>query len=90
MTAWLAVAIVGCGGSKLSGKYASDGNALTVEFKSGQAVLADVLGSSETVDYTVNGSSVTLKSKQRGDLQFTINSDGSLTGNGVTLKKTGD
>jgi hypothetical protein len=82
----LAVGIAGCG-SKVSGKYVSDGGAMTVEFKSGQAVLSDILGNSETCDYTVSDSTVTLKSKQRGDIILTITKDGDLSGNGVVLKK---
>ena len=74
----------------MSGKYVSDGALMTLEFKSGQANLSDALGNNETDDYTVSGSTLTVKSKQRGDMQFTIMQDGSLNGEGVTLKKAAD
>ena len=89
MVAWMGVGIIGCG-SKVSGKYVADGGLMTIEFKSGQATLSDALGNNETADFTVDGSTVTVKSKQRGDMQFTIMQDGSLNGQGVTLKKAAD
>jgi hypothetical protein len=88
LAAFLMFGIAGCGGPKVSGKYVSDGGAMTIDFESGKATLSDALGNNETDDYTVDGSSVTVKSKDRGDLQFTIAQDGSLTGQGVTLKKS--
>jgi len=88
MAVWLVAGIIGCG-SKVSGKYTTSGGEMTIQFNSGQATLSDALGNTETADYSVDGKTVTVKSKQRGDIQFTINDDGSLTGQGITLKKTG-
>jgi hypothetical protein len=88
MAAWLGVAIIGCG-SKVSGKYSTSGGEMTIVFNSGQATLSDILGNTETADYSIDGKTVTIKTKDRGDLQFTLQDDGSLTGQGVTLKKSG-
>jgi hypothetical protein len=71
----------GCG-SKVNGKYSGMLGAVTIEFKSGKAIVtATTLGntSSETDDYTVDGDRVTVKSTTKdGDMVFTIQKDGTL------------
>jgi len=86
LAVWLTAGIIGCG-SKVSGKYVADGGMMTIVFNSGQATLTDALGNNETAPYTISGNTITVNSKQRGDMQFTIMDDGTLTGQGVTFKK---
>jgi hypothetical protein len=72
---------IGCG-SKVDGKYSGMLGMLTIEFKSGKAIVTSkALGntSSETDDYTVDGDTVTVKTKTKdGDIVFKIQKDGSL------------
>ena len=87
------VLLLGCGmvyvggcGKSVSGVYADDTGALTVEFKSGGKATVTVLGSPQDGDYTVDGKTVTVK--VNGDAKvLTINDDGSLSGSGTTLRK---
>jgi hypothetical protein len=71
----------GCG-SKVDGKYSGMLGMVTIEFKSGKAIVTSTaLGStsSETDDYTVDGNAVTIKSKTKdGNMVLTIQKDGSL------------
>jgi hypothetical protein len=77
--------IGGCGKS-VSGVYADDTGALSIEFKSGGKATVTVLGSPMDGDYTVDGKTVTVKVS--GDTKvLTINDDGSLAGPGTTLRK---
>ena len=78
--------LVGCS-KGLSGKYTMQGGAASIEFKDGKAILSDLSGQVETDDYTVEGNTVTVKSKT-GDVKFTIMQDGSLEGGPLgTFKK---
>ena len=83
--AGLLVVAAGCDHGP-SGKYTAQ-NGASIEFKSGKATLTDQTGPVETDDYTVEGSTITLKSKS-GDVKLTIMQDGSIEG-GVfgTFKK---
>lgn len=77
--------VSGCGKS-VSGVYADDSNAFSIDFKSGGKATVTIGGSALDADYTVDGKTVTVKSN--GDTKvFTINDDGSLAGPGTTLKK---
>jgi hypothetical protein len=60
----------------------------SIEFSGGKATLSDMTGHTETDDYTVEGNTVTVKSKN-GDVKFTIMQDGSLEGMLGTFKKAG-
>jgi hypothetical protein len=62
---------------------------VTVEFKSGKATITTkLLGntSTDTADYTVDGDTVTVKTKT-GSMAFKIQKDGSLQGPQGTLTK---
>jgi hypothetical protein len=72
----LGVFIAGCG-SKVSGKYVGIAGA-SMTFSGSQVTLADQSGITETCDYTVDGNTITIKSKSGGDLKLTLNSDGSI------------
>jgi hypothetical protein len=86
LLAGISVSVIGCG-SRVSGKYVADGGGMTVEFKSGKAILTSGSGQSETDDFTVDGDTVTIKSSAAGDMKFTIMQDGSLSGMLGTLRK---
>jgi len=78
-----ALALAACT-EKLDGKYAAPGGMATVEFKGGKAYISspDITGGkphTETADYTENGDTITVKSKD-GDMAFTRLKDGSLEG----------
>jgi hypothetical protein len=77
----LLTSTIGCG-SKVDGKYSGMLGMVTIEFKSGKAIVTSkALGntSSETDDYTIDGDTVTVKSKTKdGDMTFKIQKDGSL------------
>jgi hypothetical protein len=80
------VFVAGCGKS-VSGVYAADGGALTVDFQAdGKATITTMLGSAMDATYTVDGKNVTVKMNGESKV-FTINDDGSLAGPGITLKK---
>ena len=81
----LGLGIAGCK-PKIDGKYTAAEGAVSIEFKSGKATLSG-MGQSETADYTVDGDKITVKTKDSGDVVFTIQPDGSIQGNGVTFKK---
>lgn len=72
-----------------SGKYTAQ-TGMSIEFKSGKATVTDPNPNApvETDDYTVEGNTITLKSKSGGDVKLTIMQDGSIEG-GVfgTFKK---
>jgi hypothetical protein len=77
--------VAGCGKS-VSGKYADDSGAFSVEFKSDGKATVAIAGSTIDATYTIDGKSVSVNAG--GDIKtFTINDDGSLGGPGVTLKK---
>jgi hypothetical protein len=82
----LAVGIIGCG-SKVSGKYVAAGGMMTLVFDSGQATLTSPVTQPETDPYSVSGNTVTIHTKQQGDIELTIMQDGSLQGNGATFTK---
>lgn len=78
------VLISGC--NKMSGKYSDSSGMLSVEFKSSKAYVTTA-GTTQEVDYDVDGDKVTLKNPQ-GNLVLTKNSDGSLTGGPLGEKLT--
>ena len=68
----------GCS-SKIEGKYVGAANMVTIELKSGQATITDSgAGTTETAAYTVDGNTITIKSKQ-GDIVLTYMQDGTLS-----------
>jgi hypothetical protein len=89
------LALSGCGDGLSGNKYETTGvaaGAMSVEFKSGGKVAITMLGMTKEADYTKDGDKVTLKNPggiaAAGDLVFTVNKDGSLTGpEGVVLAK---
>jgi hypothetical protein len=84
----LITSTLGCG-SKVDGKYSGADGLFTVEFKSGKATLTTkMLGntSTDTADYTVDGDTVTIKTKM-GNVELKIQKDGSLQGPQGTLTK---
>jgi len=85
LLASLLVVAAGCDHGP-SGKYTAQGGVASVEFKSGKATLSDLSGQTETDDYTVEGNTITVKSKS-GDMKLTIMQDGSLEGVLGTFKK---
>jgi hypothetical protein len=86
LSLFLIFGVIGCG-SKVSGKYVAAGGVLTIDFESGQATVSSMTGQSETCTYTVSGSTVTIHSKEQGDLALNIMQDGTLQGNGLTFTK---
>ena len=71
-----------------SGKYTAQ-TGMSMEFKSGKVMLGDPNPNVpvETDDYTVDGNTITIKSKN-GDAKFTIMQDGSIEGGPLgTFKK---
>jgi hypothetical protein len=78
--AFSSLMIMGCGKS-VSGKYTDASGAITVDFESGKATITTPppLNTSETVDYTVSGNTITFTSNG-ASVNLTIQSDGSITG----------
>src|SRR5882724_2236490 len=78
------LALVGCGkaggGKNLDGVYhAASGGPITITIKGGKAIF-QIAGESKTMDYKVVGDKLTILNPQEGDAEFTINDDGTLSG----------
>jgi hypothetical protein len=66
------------GGEGLQGTYHSAaGGAMALDFK-GEKVMVTLAGERQTLDYKVEGDTVTILNPREGDLVLTINSDGSI------------
>ena len=78
----LTMTLYGCGKSDgLDGKTyhpASGGPTMTIDFKDGKAKV-DIGGATKTLDYKVDGDTVTIINKEEGDIVLTKHPDGSLT-----------
>ena len=83
----LAIAAVACGGDQLKGTYHQSGGAMSLDFK-GDKVTFNMLGESKTLDYKVEGNKLTILNPQEGDVEFTINDDGTLSGQLGLMTKT--
>jgi hypothetical protein len=79
---------LGCGGSsssnKLDGVY--HGGATTITLKDGKATV-QIGGESQTLDYKVEGKTLRIINPKEGDATFTINDDGTLSGQLGMLSK---
>jgi len=75
--------LAGCPGSKsrsLDGVYhTTPGGPITITLKDGKAKV-DVAGEAKTLDYRVDGDKLTILNPQEGNVEMTINADGTLTG----------
>ena len=70
----------GSSDSKLEGVYhGTAGGPITITLKSGKATV-QVANESKTLDYKVEGSKLTIIDPKEGNVEFTINDDGTLTG----------
>jgi uncharacterized lipoprotein YehR (DUF1307 family) len=80
----LSLALAGCsgkgGGKNLDGVYhAASGGPITITIKGSKAIF-QIAGESKTMDYKVVGNKLTILNPQEGDVEFTINDDGTLSG----------
>lgn len=78
------VAVAGCdkgsGSSKLDGVYHGTANSpITLTLKSGKATV-QAGNESKTLDYKIEGNKLTIVDPKEGNVEFTINEDGTLTG----------
>jgi len=88
MIACTGLLLAGC--DKVKGTYSDPAGALTIDFKGGgKANMSMPLAGTKEVTYDVSGDKVTVHGPAGvGDIVFTINSDGSLSGGSfATLKK---
>ena len=87
---WLAIPGCNKGGSssKLEGIYhGTAGGPITITLKGGKATV-QIANDSKTLDYKVEGNKLKILDPKEGDVEFTINEDGTLTGQlGVMSKK---
>jgi hypothetical protein len=76
------------GGNKLDGVYHSaNGGPITITIKDGKATV-QIANETKTLDYKVEGNKLTILNPQEGNVLFTINDDGTLTGElGLMSKK---
>jgi hypothetical protein len=82
----LAIAAAGCGGDQLQGTYHQTSGAMSLDFK-GDKVTFNMLGESKTLDYKVDGNSITITDPVEGNMVFTRNSDGTLNSGLGTFAK---
>lgn len=82
----LAVTAAGCGGDQVQGTYHQTGGAMSLDFKGGK-VTFNMLGDSKTLDYKVDGNSITITDPAEGNIVFTRNSDGTLNSGLGTFAK---
>jgi hypothetical protein len=81
---FLGFAVCGCNrdssNSKLDGVYhGTTGGPITITLKSGKATV-QIANESKTLDYKVEGSKLTILDPKEGNVEFTVNEDGTLTG----------
>jgi hypothetical protein len=84
----LTFAACGGGGGKLEGVYhAASGGPITITIKGSKATI-QIAGEATTLDYKVEGNQLKIHDPKQGDIAFTINDDGTLTGQlGLMTKK---
>jgi hypothetical protein len=72
----------------LDGKYVAAGGVMSIEFKSGKAIVT-MAGESKSLDYSVDGDKITIQGPDKGDKPLVLMRmpDGSLKGDVVTFKK---
>ena len=76
----LCLGLVGCTGNGLDGTYRhTGGGPIALDFK-GSKVTVNAMGDTKTLDYKLDGDKLTIINPTEGNLEFTRNSDGSLTG----------
>ena len=77
------LALAGCGkmgGKNLDGVYhAASGGPITITIKGSKAIF-QIAGESKTMDYKVEGNKLTILNPEEGNAEFTINDDGTLSG----------
>ena len=87
----LSITLAGCsgaGGKKLDGVYhAASGGPITITIKGDKATV-DIAGEAKTLNYKVEGNKLTIENPQEGDVEFTINDDGTLSGQLGLMTKT--
>ena len=85
----ISVAVSACGGgNSLEGTYLpASGAPMTLDFVDGK-VKVNMLGEVQTLDYTVEGDTVTILNPEDGNMVLTRNSDGSLTSPIGTFSKS--
>jgi len=91
MIGLVSLALVGCPGgsdSKLDGVYhAAGGGPVTITIKDKKATV-QIANETKTLDYKVEGKKLTILNPKEGNVEFTINDDGTLTGElGMMSKK---
>jgi hypothetical protein len=68
------------GGKNLDGVYhAASGGPISLTIKGSKATV-QIAGESKTMDYKVEGNKLTILNPQEGNTEFTINDDGTLSG----------
>ena len=85
----ISLALAGCGGGRdLDGVYhGMAGSPITITIKGSKATVL-VANESKTLDYKVEGNKLTILNPGEGDIQLTINDDGTLNSElGVMSKK---
>jgi hypothetical protein len=87
LTLALCLLISGCG-KKLDGVYHSGGGGPTVITLKGDKATVDIGGETKTLDYKVDGNKLTIINPAEGDINMTINDDGTLTGPFGTFSKS--
>jgi len=80
---------IGCGDKhkSLDGVYQSGGGPINLTIKDHKATI-NIGGETKTYDYKVEGNKLIVVNPQEGNLEFTINDDGTLTSPFGTLSKS--
>jgi hypothetical protein len=80
---------IGCGDKhkSLDGVYQSGGGPINLTIKDQKATV-NVGGETKTLDYKVEGNKLIILNTQEGNIEFTINDDGTLTSPFGTLSKS--
>jgi hypothetical protein len=67
--------------------HAATGGPITLTIRGDKAEM-QIAGESQTFDYKVEGKKLTILNPQEGDIEFTINDDGTLSGQLGLMTKT--
>ena len=80
---------IGCGDKhkSLDGVYQSGGGPINLTIK-GQKATINIAGETKTYDYKVEGNKLTILNTEQGNIDFTINDDGTLTSPFGTLSRS--
>ena len=92
MTVLVCIAAAACG-KGLSGTYHDQTGQVTLEIKSGSSAHINLMGESHDLTYKVNGNKITFHAVEdstdaSGDVEATVNSDGTLALAMWTLSKS--